>query len=114
MKIRAGLRIAKLIASVLVVAGPALSGPVSLGTWLEFGFTTAGTPATGCFPDDPSANFCIPSFGTPTTFLDAPPWTFDAPGVGAILTVTDAFEAGDQFHVFDFGGSLGLTSAPVG
>src|SRR5205807_246059 len=70
--------------------------------------------ATGCDPADPAGPFCIPSSGTPTEFLDAPPWTFVAPAAGALLTVTDAFLAGDRFQVFDFGASLGLTSAPVG
>ena len=37
-----------------------------------------------------------------------------APVQGAILIVTDAFEAGDRFQVFDFGISIGLTSVPVG
>src|SRR5262249_27319822 len=44
----------------------------------------------------------------------APPWTFTAPAVGAIVLVTDAFTAGDRFQVFDFGSSLGLTSLPSG
>jgi hypothetical protein len=58
--------------------------------------------------------FCIPSFGTPTEFAPAPPWTFAAGGGGALLSVTDSGEAGDRFEVFDFGISLGLTSLPVG
>src|SRR5262249_25725659 len=46
--------------------------------------------------------------------LDAPPWLFTAPSFGALLTVTDAFTAGDRFDVLDFNVSLGLTSAPSG
>ena len=67
-------------------------------------------PATGCDPADPAGPFCLPSSGTPTLPLDAPPWTFAG---AAQLTITDVFESGDRFEVFDFGVSLGLTSASV-
>lgn len=89
----------------------AYAGPIDLGTWYQFSFTDVGVPAAGCDPADPAGGFCIPSSVTPTTFLDAPPWTFAAPG-GILLTVTDAFLAGDIFEAFDFGLSLGLTSVP--
>lgn len=90
----------------------ASAGPILLGDWLEFGFGDVGTLATGCDPADPAGPFCSPSSGTPTTFLDAPPWTFTAPADGATLTVTDAFSSGDRFELFDFGISLGFTSLP--
>ena len=97
----------------LIAIAPVLSaGPITTGTWHEFGFADAGTPATGCDPADPAGPFCIPSSGTPTDFLDAPPWTFLASAL-AFLTVTDAFSSGDQFELFDFGASIGLTSLPV-
>jgi PEP-CTERM motif len=111
---RPGLAAIMTTAIALAFTVPAKAGPILLGTWYEFGFGTAGTPATGCDPADPSGGFCISSSGTPTTFLDAPPWTFQAPVQGAILLVTDAFLAGDRFQVFDFGASRGLTSAPSG
>ena len=98
---------------MLTLASPALASPIVLGTWYEFGFSTAGTPATGCDPEDPAGPFCIPSSGTPTSFAGAPPWTFNSAG-GTQLTVTDAFNAGDRFQIFDFGVSIGLTSLPVG
>src|SRR5262249_16193380 len=104
----------KVAALALMLNTPVIGGPIALGVFQEFGFTTAGTPATGCDPADPAGPFCVPSGGTPTTFLDAPPWTFLAPAGGAILTVTDAFQAGDRFQIFDFGTSLGLTSVPSG
>ena len=91
----------------------ASAGPVAIGEFLQFGFTDAGIAATGCAPADPGGAFCIPSSGTPTSFLNTPPWTFTAPG-GARLTVTDAFNSGDQFAIFDFGALIGLTSLPVG
>jgi hypothetical protein len=85
--------------------------PVS--TWAEFSFTTAGTPATGCGQVDPTDNFCVPSSGTPAEFLGTPPWTFTSVLI-SFLTVTDAFQAGDQFQVFDFGVPVGITSQPSG
>ena len=96
-----------------LVSAPASAGPIPFDEWLEFGFTEAGTPATGCDPADPAGPFCTPSSGTPSTFLDAPPWTFTASGAGATLRITDAFFSGDRFEIFDFGVSLGLTSLPA-
>jgi len=107
---RVDLAIRLLVAiAVTSVVAPAQAGPIPSDTFLQFAFTDVGILATGCDPADPAGPFCIPSSGTPTTFLDAPPWTFSGP---ALLTVTDAFESGDQFQVFDFGVSLGLTSLP--
>jgi hypothetical protein len=34
-------------------------------------------------------------------------------GSGGTLSVTDAFNDGDRFEIFDFGSSLGLTSVPT-
>ena len=90
---------------------PTQADPVDLNTFYEFTFTNAGVLARGCDPADPLGAFCIPSGGTPTSFAPAPPWTFSS-AVSILLTVTDAFEAGDRFEVFDFGTSLGLTSLP--
>lgn len=101
------------MAALLTLAPPLSAGSIPLDTWLEFGVSDPGIAATGCDPDDPNGPFCIPSSGTPTQFLDAPPWTFTAPASGASLRVTDAFESTEQFELFDFGVSLGLTSAPA-
>lgn len=90
-----------------------MAGPIALDTWGQFSFEDVGTPAAGCQPADPSGGFCSASSGTPTVFLDAPAWTFIAPGFGVFLIVTDAFDSGDRFEVFDFGVSLGQTSAPT-
>lgn len=100
-------------AALLSFAPPASAGAISFDAWLEFAFTDVGVDATGCDPEDPLGPFCIPSGGTPTLFLDAPPWTFVAPPTGASVTVTDAFQSTDRFELFDFGVSFGLTSAPV-
>ena len=96
-----------------LLSAPASAGPIPFDEWLQFGFTEAGTPATGCDPADPAGPFCLPSSGTPSTFLDAPPWTFIAPASGATLRITDVLVSGDRFEIFDFGVSLGLTSLPV-
>jgi len=111
--IAASKRVRLALATGLMAMAPAvLAGPILGSTWYEFGFTDVGVSATGCDPADPGGPFCIPSSGTPTTFLDAPPWTFTALSSTA-LTVTDAFTSGDRFEVFDFGISIGFTSLPV-
>ncbi len=92
------------------LAAPACAGAIPLDTFLQFAFTDAGTGATGCDPADPAGPICIPSSGTPTVFLDAPAWIFDAPASGALLTVVDAFASGDRFEIFDFGVLVGFTS----
>ena len=89
------------------------AGPIAAGPFYEFGFLGASF-ATGCDPADPGGQFCTPSSGTPTSFLDAPPWTFTAPFGGLALTVTDVFQAGDRFDVYDFGALIGSTSTPTG
>ncbi len=102
------------LAAWAILGAPAAgnAGPITAGTYYQFGFDVAGSPATGCDPADPAGAFCTPSSGTPTSFADAPAWSFTAPASGSELTVTDAFESGDRFEIFDSGVSLGLTSAP--
>jgi len=94
------------------IAGPGMSaGPVPTdGTWFEWSFTGPPFAAFGCLPADPFSPFiCVPSTGTPTIFADTPPYTFVCPAAGCTLSVTDAFNQGDQFDVFD-GGLIGSTS----
>jgi hypothetical protein len=105
--------IATYAVGILMVAAPASAGSIVVDTFYEFGFGDVGTFATGCDPADPAGAFCLPSNGTATTFLDAPPWTFVSGATGSTLTVTDAFLSGDRFEIFDFGALLGLTSAFV-
>jgi hypothetical protein len=103
-----------ILAAVLVgaaaLASPVHAGPIVPDVWYEFSFGAPGTSAAGCFPIDPAGAPCEPSSGTPTTFLDPSPWTFTAGTSGAVLTVTDAFESGDQFEILDFGVPIGFTS----
>jgi hypothetical protein len=74
------------------------------GLWLEFQFNESGSFADAC-------NGCAPSSGQNSVFGGKPPWKFMAPPAGARLTITDAFDLGDRFEVFDFGESIGKTSA---
>jgi hypothetical protein len=101
------------LGAVLAVAQTAHAGPIPLDTFLQFSFDQPGTAVQGCDPADPNGNFCIASSGTPTTFLDAPAWTFSSLGGGFVLTVLDAFTSGDRFDVFDFGQLIGSTSLPA-
>jgi hypothetical protein len=105
---------AKLIAvgAVLAAAQAAHAGPIPLDTFLQFSFDGRGA-VVGCQDADPNGNFCAPSSGTPTQFLDAPAWTFSASGNGFTLTVLDAFTSGEQFDIFDFGQLIGSTSLPA-
>ena len=100
------------VAATLVVSWPAHAGSIPLRNWLQFSFATAGVTASGCDPADPAGNFSVPSSGTPSSFLDAPPWTFTSALV-TTLSVTDAFLSGDRFLILDFNVPIQLTSTPV-
>ena len=81
-------------------------------TWYEFSVNgPVESDARGCNPADPAGLGCIPSDAGNSVFAPAPAWTFDCPVAGCWLTVTDAFNRGDQFEVFDFASSIGETSA---
>jgi hypothetical protein len=110
---RVGVMALAVMGALLAGARTASATPINLETWYEFSFIGAGTPAAGCFPADPNGDFCLASSGTPTQFAPAPDWTFMAPTGGAVLTVTDLFQSGDAFQIFDFGVSLGFTSLPL-
>jgi len=108
---------ARLVVSALALVGatfasarPVAAAPINLETWYEFDIIGAG-PTIGCFPADPAGDFCVPSGGTPTSFAPEPAWTFTSLQPVA-FTVTDAFQSGDRFEIFDFGVSLGFTSIP--
>jgi len=103
MNTKPRMRAVRLLLAILALSAPALCGPILPGVFSQFSYGAAGTPAAGCFPDDPAATVvCIPSFGTPTVFLDAPPWTFNSTS-NIQLIVVDTFESGDRFEIFDLG-----------
>jgi PEP-CTERM motif len=110
--IKSRLARAAALGAVLACAQTAQAGPIPSDTFLQFSFDGVGA-VSGCADLDPAGQFCSASSGTPTSFLDAPAWTFDAPDVGAVLTVLDAFGSGDRFEVFDFGSFVGRTSLPA-
>jgi hypothetical protein len=99
-----------IVGATLASARPAAAAPINLETWYEFDIIGTG-PTIGCFPADPNGDFCVPSGGTPTQFAPEPAWTFSSLDP-VLVTVTDAFQSGDQFEIFDFGVSLGITSVP--
>jgi PEP-CTERM motif len=109
--IRVGRSLAFVALLIIGVAANTKADPIAPDNFYQFSFTGVGVTARGCDPADPLGPFCIPSSGTPTLFAPAPPWTFSSTAA-VLLTVTDAFDAGDRFEVFDFGVSLGLTSLP--
>jgi hypothetical protein len=95
--------------AVLVFSSSASATDVPVGgPWQEFHFSGVGAPATQC-----TAGTCASNSNS--VFAPDPPWTFAAGTGGVRLTVTDAFDLGDRFEAFDFGVSVGQTSAvPVG
>jgi hypothetical protein len=96
---------ALLTVSLLFVIGiPAFAGPVNTDQWYEFEFAGIDTFATAC-------TGCTPSSGGNSVYADDPPWTFTTAN-DRYLIVTDAFLHVDQFEVYDFNTSIGLTSAP--
>jgi hypothetical protein len=92
-----------LVALVLSVPARADSINVNDPLWYEFGFGLAGTYAY-------DGSGTIPSSGGNSQFAPDAPWTFTASDP-AFLTVTDAFQAGDVFDIYDFGSLIGITSS---
>lgn len=93
---------------VLLLGGTAANAdPISADVWYQFS-TNAGGATGGCAPND-NTSVCTAVAGTTTAGPSA--WTFDGAGVFEVL---DMFTLVDQFEVFDFGASLGTTSAAGG
>src|SRR5664279_2589852 len=87
------------LSSALFFLVPAMAGPISSGIWYEFGFDPNNSPIVAGCPL-PNGNVTCHA-GVGVTNLDAPPWTFLAPG-STLLTVTDGLLQGDFFDVLDF------------
>jgi hypothetical protein len=95
--------VALMLGAVFGAAPSLRADPVTVGgNWHEFQFLQAGTQAFAC------NSLCVPSSGGNAQFAPNPPWTFTLLGAGSI-TVTDAFNRGDSFDVFDFGVLIGST-----
>jgi hypothetical protein len=72
-----------------------------------------GSAGSGDPPLPPDAAWHQFDWGPGTPAPTSPgPWTFDLGAFTSVLDVTDALIAGDRFEVFDWGGSIGLTSLP--
>jgi hypothetical protein len=97
-----------LLTAVVLLAGfvvAAQAAPITVDNplWYEFAFTTVGVDAT-------NGTGTVPSSGGNSQYAPDAPWTFTF-GAPTFLTVVDAFLEGDAFNVFDFGSSIGATSA---
>jgi len=88
-----------------LIAGTAFAVPILVGQWYEFGFLGRGGDALI------SGAGTVP--GLLSTQVGDPPWTFTCASA-CVLTVTDGFQAVDQFELLDFGALVGDTSAPSG
>lgn len=87
--------------------GSAVGTPIELDQWYTFGFAGAGG-------SDPLVSGVGYVLGIRSIAAPEPAWTFDCPADHCKIIVTDGFLAIDRFELFDFGVSLGLTSAPSG
>lgn len=109
-------RIKTFIVTVTLCAGAASASASTITVndplWYEFSWNP-GAMVTGCDPADTGGLPCVESDGGNSQLAAAPAWTF-ALAAGGSFEVTDAFIGTDRFEVFDFGVSLGLTSAPSG
>lgn len=90
----------------LVMSGTASAAAISLDTWYEFGFGGVGSALTA------GSAGLTPTTNPTSTLAPAVPWNFTLASAGELF-VTDAFLSIDRFEIFNFGSSLGLTSAPV-
>ena len=99
------LRVFMLVLMLGIALGAASSvhaDPIVVGgNWYEFQFLGGGSQGSACA-------LCTPSIAGNSQFAPNPPWTFTLTQPG-ILTVTDAFNIGDSFDVFDFGVLIGST-----
>ena len=97
------------VVSCLTILGlsvaPAFADPVNVdGSWHEFLFGRAGTFATTC------GGTCDVTTDPLAERTSTPPWTFSGP---AGITITDLFNRGDQFALFDNSVLVGDTSTPI-
>ena len=89
--------------ALVVAAGPVRADAVNLDQWYTFGFGGVGSSLVS------GVGFVT---GQRSVSAPDPAWTFNCGGFCA-LTVTDGFNSGDQFQLFDSGGLIGQTSDPT-
>lgn len=93
-------------ASLLGAHGAVQAAAITVGTWYEFGFGGVGSALT-------SGTGTVALTSPSTTYAPDPAWTFTIGATGGQLFVTDAFQSGDRFEIFNNSVSMGLTSAPT-
>jgi len=89
----------------LGASGAASADPIAVDTWYTFGFSGVGTALQD------GTGFILGT-NPPAAAAPAAPWTFTLASPGELF-VTDLFLSVDQFELFNFGSSLGTTSAPT-
>jgi hypothetical protein len=93
------------VLGLMLVAGAASASPIGFDQWYTFGFFNVGDPLIS------GTGFVL---GDRSVAAPDPAWTFTCPASHCKIRITDGFLAVDQFELFDFGVSLGLTSVPSG
>jgi hypothetical protein len=103
------MNLIKLVAAVAasltlisLAASQAQADPIVADQWYTFGFDNTGTAIYG---DCATCTLGDLSLQAPTT-----PWEITL-ATPMLLVVTDGFQQGDEFELFDFGVSIGSTSA---
>jgi hypothetical protein len=97
------MKIISRVAIVLLILTPAVfGGVVTTDQWYEFYFGIAGSWAVDC------AGGCGAGTGVIPLPVDAgsPPWTITG---DVVLTITDAFNSGDNFSAYDNNVLVGTT-----
>jgi hypothetical protein len=88
---------------VMLWIPPASADPIGVdGSFHEFSFGAATSAVVTC-----GGVSCTPTVNPLAEQTSSPPWTFSGP---AEVLITDLFQAGDRFEVFDNLSSLGVTS----
>ncbi|MFT3986169.1 VPLPA-CTERM sorting domain-containing protein [Aestuariivirga sp.] len=90
-------------AGLCLSAAVASATAINTDTLYEFGFGGSGSSLVG-------GTGYIPGTNPGTTPAPAPSWDFTLTSPGQLF-VTDLFNSGDVFEIFNFGSSLGETSA---
>ena len=100
-------KLRNILAALVLSAAPvaANAAPVNVDTWYTFGFGGVNSALQG------GAGFIQGDNPTSAVAPDGP-WTFTLTSA-ATLFVMDLFLSVDQFELFNFGSSLGLTSSPT-
>ena len=101
MKIRSLIAAAITCFGVSAVLTPAHATPVNIDQWYTFGFGATGTALL------PGAGFVL---GQRSVEAPDAPWDFNCNADHCKIIITDGFQAGDEFTLFDFGVSIGATS----